>query len=152
MKAKYITPVVTVMDKEGNPDMEGCGKVYEHLIQGGVDGILLMGSIGEFFALTMSQKKELIRYAVHKINHRTQLIVGTTSMIVDEIIELSRFAKQEGADAVIILPPYYFPLEKKAWKITLECWRKPFQISPFISIIFRIAPAMTSRRKLRFAW
>lgn len=48
MKAKYITPVVTVMDKEGNPDMEGCGKVYEHLIQGGVDGILLMGSIGEF--------------------------------------------------------------------------------------------------------
>ncbi|WP_321028140.1 dihydrodipicolinate synthase family protein, partial [Eisenbergiella tayi] len=76
MKAKYITPVVTVMDKEGNPDMEGCGKVYEHLIQGGVDGILLMGSIGEFFALTMSQKKELIRYAVHKINHRTQLIVG----------------------------------------------------------------------------
>ena len=114
MKAKYITPVVTVMDKEGNPDMEGCGKVYEHLIQGGVDGILLMGSIGEFFALTMSQKKELIRYAVHKINHRTQLIVGTTSMIVDEIIELSRFAKQEGADAVIILPPYYFPLGEKS--------------------------------------
>ena len=110
MKAKYITPAVTVMDKNGNPDWEGCGKVYEHLIQGGVDGILLLGSIGEFFAFTMSQKKELIRYAVKEIAHRTQLIVGTTSMIFEEIVELSRYAKQEGADAVIILPPFYFPL------------------------------------------
>lgn len=110
MKAKYITPAVTVMDKNGNPDWKGCGKVYEHLIQGGVDGILLLGSIGEFFAFTMSQKKELIRYAVKEIAHRTQLIVGTTSMIFEEIVELSRYAKQEGADAVIILPPFYFPL------------------------------------------
>ena len=46
------------MDKEGNPDMEGCGKVYEHLIQGGVDGILLMGSIGGIFCPDhVSEKK-----------------------------------------------------------------------------------------------
>lgn len=81
MKARYITPAVTVMGKDGTIDFEGCGKVYEHLIEGGVDGILLLGSIGEFFALTMEQKKELIRFAVDKIAHRTQLIVGTTSMV-----------------------------------------------------------------------
>lgn len=82
MKARYITPAVTVMGKDGTIDFEGCGKVYEHLIEGGVDGILLLGSIGEFFALTMEQKKDLIRFAVDKIAHRTQLIVGTTSMVL----------------------------------------------------------------------
>ena len=46
MKARYITPAVTVMGKDGTIDFEGCGKVYEHLIEGGVDGILLLGSIG----------------------------------------------------------------------------------------------------------
>ena len=63
------------MGKDGTIDFEGCGKVYEHLIEGGVDGILLLGSIGEFFALTMEQKKDLIRFAVDKIAHRTQLIL-----------------------------------------------------------------------------
>lgn len=110
MKARYITPAVTVMGKDGTIDFEGCGKVYEHLIEGGVDGILLLGSIGEFFALTMEQKKELIRFAVDKIAHRTQLIVGTTSMVFEELLALSRFAGEEGADAIILLPPYYFPL------------------------------------------
>lgn len=110
MKARYITPAVTVMKKNGSIDFEGCGRVYEHLIAGGVDGILLLGSIGEFFALTMEQKKELIRFAVDKIGHRTRLIVGTTSMVFEELTELSRFAGKEGADAVILLPPYYFPL------------------------------------------
>lgn len=127
MKAKYITPVVTVMDKEGNPDMEGCGKVYEHLIQGGVDGILLMGSIGEFFALTMSQKKELIRYAVHKINHRTQLIVGTTSMIVDEIIELSRLQTGRSGcrdySASLLFPAW----RKKPGKLLWNAGGSPFR-------------------------
>ena len=110
MKARYITPAVTVMGKDGTIDFEGCGKVYEHLIEGGVDGILLLGSIGEFFALTMEQKKDLIRFAVDKIAHRTQLIVGTTSMVFEELLALSRFAGEEGADAIILLPPYYFPL------------------------------------------
>ena len=68
------------------------------------------GSIGEFFALTMEQKKELIRFAVDKIAHRTQLIVGATSMVFEELLALSRFAGEEGADAIILLPPYYFPL------------------------------------------
>ena len=112
MKAKYITPVVTIFRQDGGLDLEASGKVYEHLIRGGVDGILIMGSIGEFFALTMEQKKELICYAASKIAGRTRLIVGTTSMVFEEIIELSRFAGEEGADGVIVLPPYYFPISE----------------------------------------
>ena len=107
MKANYITPAVTVFHKDGTINFEETGKVYEHLIKGGVDGILIMGSIGEFFALTMEQKKELIHFAAEKIAHRVRVLAGTTSMVFDEIIELSKYAKEAGTDGVIILPPYY---------------------------------------------
>ena len=112
MNASYITPAVTIFHPDGSINLEETGKVYEHLIQGQVDGILLLGSIGEFFAPTLEQKKELIRFALRKINHRVPVLVGTTSMVFDEIIQLSRFAGEEGADGVIILPPYYFPLSE----------------------------------------
>ena len=85
MKANYITPAVTVFHKDGTINFEETGKVYEHLIKGGVDGILIMGSIGEFFALTMEQKKELIHFAAEKIAHRVRLLAGTTTMLVDRI-------------------------------------------------------------------
>ncbi len=112
MKAKYITPAVTILNEDRTPNLAETAKVYEHLIQGGSSGILLMGSIGEFFAFTMEQKKALIENAVKVIDHRLKLLVGTTSMVFDEIIELSRFAKEAGADSVIILPPYYFPIDE----------------------------------------
>jgi len=60
MNAKWITPVVTAFDAEGHVDLEANKRIYEHLIQGGMDGILILGSIGEFFAISMEEKKKLI--------------------------------------------------------------------------------------------
>ena len=42
MKAEFLTPVVTIFDEEGNLDKEGNKKVYDHLIDGGVDGLVIM--------------------------------------------------------------------------------------------------------------
>ena len=60
MKAEFLTPVVTIFDEEGNLDKEGNKKVYDHLIDGGVDGLVIMGSTGEFFNMSMDMQKELI--------------------------------------------------------------------------------------------
>ena len=110
MDCKYITPSVTIFKADGTVDLEAMERHFDFLIQGGVDGILVLGSIGEFFSMPMEEKKKLIRCAVKHIAGRVKLIVGTTSMVTEEIIELSKFAHREGADACIILPPYYFPL------------------------------------------
>ena len=110
MNAKYITPAVTAFDENGEIDYESLKKLYDHIITGGIDGILVLGSIGEFFAIPKKMKEELIRFAVKYINKRTELIIGTTSMDINETIELSRYALNEGANAVIIIPPYYFAL------------------------------------------
>lgn len=106
--ASYITPAVTPLLSNGRIDEISCRKLYDHLIDGGVNGILILGSIGEFFAFTMEEKKELIRIACESIQKRVELIVGTTSMIFDEIVELSNYAFQMGADSVMVIPPYYF--------------------------------------------
>jgi 4-hydroxy-tetrahydrodipicolinate synthase len=106
--AKYITPAVTPLTADGAIDHASCKTLYRHLIEGGVDGILILGSIGEFFALTMDQKKELIQTAVQEVGGRIPLLAGTTSMVVDEIIELSRFALEAGVDGVMVIPPFYF--------------------------------------------
>lgn len=104
----YMTPAVTPLLPTGDLDLNSCEKLYRHLIHGGVDGILILGSIGEFFGLTMWQKQRLISFAKKVIGDSVELIVGTTSMIFDEIVELSNFALSQGADAVMVIPPYYF--------------------------------------------
>ena len=104
----YITPAVTPLCPDGQIDFESCKTLYNHLIDGGVDGIVVLGSIGEFFAFTMQQKKDLVRFAVETVQHRVPVIVGTTSMVFDEIVELSNYSIDLGAEAVMIIPPYYF--------------------------------------------
>ncbi len=114
MTCNYITPAVTAFDKNRRLDAEALEHLYEHLIQGGVDGILILGSIGEFFAISMEAKKELIRLAVKLINGRTKLLVGTASMDVNETLELSNYAHEQGADGVVLISPYYFSLNDES--------------------------------------
>ena len=106
--ARYITPAVTPLNEDRTFDLPAAEKLYDYLISGGVSGILLLGSIGEFFAFSLEQKKQLISLAVRKIGHRVPVIVGTADTVMENVIALSDFALGEGADAVIVVPPYYF--------------------------------------------
>lgn len=105
-----ITPMITILDKERRIDFEGNKKMIETLIEGGVNGILFMGSIGEFFAMKMKERKEFISFAVKTVNKRVPVLIGTGGTSVDEVIELTKFAEIEKADAAVIVSPYYFKL------------------------------------------
>jgi len=109
-KVKFYTPVITAFDEAGNLDIQGQKNVFDHLIAGDIDGVVVMGSTGEFFSMTTQQKKDLIDLSVKHIAGRTEVIIGTACMRVDETIELSNYAIASGADAVMIISPYYFPL------------------------------------------
>lgn len=114
MRARYLTPVVTSFDENGNLDFEGNKNIYEHLIKGGVDGIVLLGSIGEFFNVPKEKQKELIDFAVKCINKRVKLYVGTGSMSIEDTIEMTNYAHNAGADATMIISPYYFNLSEES--------------------------------------
>ena len=108
--ARFYAPAVTAFDADGALDRDGNVAVWDHILGGGVDGIVLLGSTGEFFAMRPEQKRELIDLAVEHVAPRADLIVGTACMRVDETIELSRYAHDAGAHAVIVISPYYFAL------------------------------------------
>lgn len=114
MKARFITPVVTAFHKNYALDLQANRRIWDFVIDGGVNGIILMGSTGEFFAMPMEMRKELILAASEHINHRVPLIVGSGCMRLSETIELSNYAAEHGADGVIIVPPYYFSLPEKS--------------------------------------
>ncbi len=103
-------PAVTPLDGEGRVDLEAAGTLYEHLIAGGLDGIVVLGSIGEFQAIDPEEKRRLIRFAVDHAAGRCKIIAGTGGTVMREVVDLTRFAEDAGADAAMIIPPYYFPV------------------------------------------
>lgn len=111
-KAGYITPAVTVFDDDGSLDAAGLKNVYEHLIRGNMDGIVIMGSTGEFFSMSAKQKRQLIDIASETIAGRVRLYVGAGSMRMEESLEIGNYALERGAAGVMAISPWYFPLGK----------------------------------------
>ena len=109
-KTQFFTPVVTCFKENGQLDRQANEAVYEHVITGGIDGLVVMGSTGEFFAMTMEQKKELIDLVTKYVRNRVKIYVGTGGMSASDTIELSNYAHQAGADGVMIISPYYIRL------------------------------------------
>ena len=136
MNAKWITPAVTAMDSQGHVDMEANKAIYDFLIEKGMDGLLLLGSIGEFFAISTPEKKRLIREALAHIHHRTTVYVGTCEMNLEACVELSNYALEQGADGAMVISPYYFSLPDSA----------------ILNFYDTLAPAMTSARTWCWSW
>lgn len=111
MKVNFYTPVVTAFDENGELDLQGNKNIYDHLIGGGIEGLLILGSSGEFYALRKDQRKALIDTAVEHINKRAKVFFGTSCDSMEETIELSNYALQAGADGVMLISPYYFTID-----------------------------------------
>lgn len=111
MKVNFYTPVVTAFDENGELDMQGNRNIYDHLIGGGIGGLLILGSSGEFYTLRMDQKKALTDMAVSYINKRAKVFIGTACDSMEETVELSNYALKAGADGVMIISPYYFTMD-----------------------------------------
>jgi len=107
-----FTPIVTVFDENGNFDQESNKQMIEKLISDGIYGICVLGTTGEFFNMTFEEKKEYIKFASQTINGRVKLIVGAGSPNIKEAIALAKCAEENNADAVLVLPPFYFKLDE----------------------------------------
>jgi len=109
---KYIAPVMTALHSENEVDTESCLRLYDYLIKNGMDGIAVFGTSGEFPHIPLAEKKKLIKAAAPVIKNKVEFVVGTGSMDVRETISLSEYAFENGADAVIVVGPYYYGLSE----------------------------------------
>ena len=93
--------------KNGKIDEEALEKLIEFQIKNGTDGILPCGCTGEAATLSMEEQKQMISLAVDLVKKRIPVIAGTGSNSTDEAIELTQYARDVGADAALLITPYY---------------------------------------------
>ena len=82
-------------------------RLIENQIANKIDAIIICGTTGESATMTETEKKETIKFAIDKINKRTKVIIGTGSNNTKNAVEMSKYAEKMGADAVLVVTPYY---------------------------------------------
>ena len=99
--------IVTPMHKDGSVNYEKLGELIDDQINGGTDAIVICGTTGESSTLTDDEHIECIRFAVKHTAKRVPVIAGTGSNDTAYAIEMSKDAEKAGADALLLVTPYY---------------------------------------------
>jgi len=102
-----FTAIVTPFKSDGSIDWNQLKKLVEYNIDGGVDGIVPMGTTGESPALSEEEHKEVVKKTIKYADGRAKIIAGAGSNCTKIAVELTEFAKSAGADAVLSVNPYY---------------------------------------------
>lgn len=100
------TAIVTPIDENG-VDYARFAKLIDWQIAEGINAIVVCGTTGESSTLTDAEHKEAIAFAVKHVNGRVPVIAGTGSNDTAYAVELTEFACKAGADAVLVVTPYY---------------------------------------------
>ncbi|QDS89924.1 putative 2-keto-3-deoxy-galactonate aldolase YagE [Rosistilla ulvae] len=115
-----IPPIVTPLADDDRLDDAGCERLLEHLIEGGVDGIFLLGSSGEIVSLSQQLRADFVRKACRIINQRVPVFVGITDNSVVETKRFAQVASDAGADAVVLTTPFYYPIDQSELKTFVQ--------------------------------
>ncbi|OFW46747.1 MAG: 4-hydroxy-tetrahydrodipicolinate synthase [Actinobacteria bacterium RBG_13_35_12] len=102
-----IPPIVTPLDENENVNKKVISRMVNYLIKGGVHGLFPLGSTGEGYGLSFSQKKEIIETVVETTNKRVPVYAGTGAITTKEAIRLTRLASDIGVDAVSVVTPFF---------------------------------------------
>lgn len=109
-----IPPVPTIVDAQGKLDRAGMATLIERLVASGVNGLLILGSGGEFCHMAPALRKEVASFAAQQLAGRLPLLLGISAPGTDEVIDYGRHAAEIGANAVLVVNPYYAHLSEEA--------------------------------------
>jgi len=102
-----MVALVTPMHRGGELDYESMSRLIEFHIENQTDGIVAVGTTGESATVDEKEHCDLIRYVVDKVRGRVPVIAGTGANSTSEAIHLTRCAMEAGADACLLVTPYY---------------------------------------------
>ena len=108
------TPVITPYRDDYSIDYDRLAEIVDFLIDGGVHGIISAGTTGEYYAQSMQERFELMKFIKQRIKGRVSFTVGTGAIRTEDSIEYARAALEVGADALLVAtPPYALPTERE---------------------------------------
>ena len=131
--------------KNEKVDFESLGKLIDYQIENKTDAILILGTTGEPATMTVEEKHSVIEFAKTRIAGKSKLIIGTGGNNTAKVIEDSLYAKQNGADALLIVTPYYnkctqnglikhYQMIADAVKMPIICYNVPGRTGVNISL------------------
>ena len=107
-----VVPMVTPLKDRDTLDAPGLERLIEHILAGGVQALFILGTTGEAPSLSYQLRYELIERACAQVDRRVPVFVGITDTSFVESVNIAHKAKEAGAMAVVLAPPYYFFAEQ----------------------------------------
>lgn len=108
------TPVITPHKADYSIDWDGLEQVIEHLIGGGVHGIISGGTTGEYYAQSAEERVELMRRTQAVVNGRVPVIAGVGALRTEDAVGFAQAARELRMDAILLGAPYYaMPTERE---------------------------------------
>lgn len=108
-----IPPMITPLRDRESLDGPGLTRLVEHLLEGGVAGLFVLGTTGEGPSLGYRTRYQMVEETCDLVRRRVPVLVGVTDSSLGESLELARFAADVGASAIVAAPPYYFPIDQQ---------------------------------------
>lgn len=131
--------IVTPFTAEGAVDYPALERLLDFQINNGTDAIIICGTTGESSTLSEEEHSQVIAHTINYVNHRVPVIAGTGSNDTQTAIMLSKQAEADGADAVLLVTPYY----NKATQNGLKMHFKTIAESISIPVILYNVPSRT---------
>lgn len=101
------TAIITPFDENGAVNYDSFGALIEEQIAGGVDAICVCGTTGESATMSIREHIAVVEYCVKKVNRRVKVVAGAGSNDTSAAVYLSQHAQDSGADALLLVTPYY---------------------------------------------
>jgi len=99
--------IVTPFKNDSSIDFSALGRVVEHIIQGGINYIVVLGTTGESATLTRDEKKAVVSYVIEAVNGRIPIVAGIGGNNTQEVINTIRHTDFTGVDGILSVAPYY---------------------------------------------
>jgi 4-hydroxy-tetrahydrodipicolinate synthase len=132
--------LVTPFDKSGNIDFKALEKVIDHIIKGGVDYVVSLGTTGETPVLSSEEKHKIVRHTVKVVRKRVPVVVGIGGNSTHEVINTLGKFDLNGVDAILSVSPYY---NKPNQRGIFEHYKAVAKASPLPVIVYNV-PGRTS--------
>ena len=100
------TAMVTPMTSTG-VDWDTFARFIDFQLENGINALVAVGTTGESATLTPEERKEVIRFTVRRVNGRVPVIAGTGTNNTEHVLDFTRAACDDGADALLVVTPYY---------------------------------------------
>lgn len=127
--------IVTPFKNDTSLDLSALGRVVNHVIKGGVNYIVAMGTTGEASTLTRDERQAIISSVIETIDKRVPLVIGIGGNNTQEVLNLIRDTDLEGADGILSVAPYY---NKPGQRGLFQHFKAIADCSPLPVIIYNV--------------